>query len=296
MNKVLIIGQNGQVSTYLQRALKGDYQLLVADRQTLDLAAVEQIQATLEKLQPTLIVNPAAYTAVDLAEQESELAFQINRDAVAEIAQYCKRSNTPLIHFSTDYVFSGELPPGDELAPYTETDQTGPTGVYGQSKLEGELAIEKAGAPALILRTAWVYSNAGKNFYKTMLSLAESRDELSVVADQVGAPTYAGSIAEATRALVDTILSQGGIHPDQIGVYHFTCQGQTSWCEFARAIFVENGVSNITVNGIPASDYPTPAQRPAFSVLDGRKLKSVFGITLPHWGTALSQCAVETKR
>ncbi len=289
MKKILLIGQNGQVSTYLQRVLPSE-SLLVANRELLDLSKVNQIQAVLAELKPDLIINPAAYTAVDLAESETELAYAINRDAVAQIAQYAASHQVPLIHFSTDYVF-----PGDADKPYKETDVPGPTGVYGASKLAGEKAVLDSGAPAVVLRTAWVYSNHGKNFYKTMLNLAESRDELSVVADQIGAPTYAGSIAEATKRLVDIILEQGGLQDEQSGIYHFTCAGQTSWCEFARAIFVENEVTNITVNPIATADYPTPAKRPAYSVLEGSKLKSVFGIALPHWGTALAQCAVETK-
>jgi len=295
MNKVLLIGQNGQVTTYLQRALgvgeaSSSYQLEVAGRDQLDLSKIESIATRLEEIKPDLIINPAAFTAVDLAEEESATAFAINRDAVKEIACYCAEQNTPLIHFSTDYVFAG-----DAKEAYLETDTPAPTGVYGESKLAGEQAILDSKAPAIILRTAWVYSNHGKNFYKTMLALAANRDELSVVADQVGAPTYAGSIADATKVLVDLILEQGQIKDEQRGIFHFTCQGQTSWCDFARAIFVENEVTKITVNGISTKEYPTPAQRPAFSVLNLDKLKDTFGIALPHWGTALAHCAAETK-
>ena len=289
MKKILLIGRNGQVTTYLQRVLSGDFTLELAGRESLDLSDIESIEPVLSAYAPDIIINPAAFTAVDLAETEQEAAFKINSHAPAAIAQYCKQHNTPLIHFSTDYVFSGEAE-----QPYLETDETAPTGVYGQSKLEGEQAILNSGAPAIILRTAWVYSNHGKNFYKTMLNLASSRNELSVVADQVGAPTYAGSIADTTRMLVERVLEQGGIKPEQVGVYHFTCQGQTSWCEFAKAIFVENGVNDITVNGISTQEYPTPAKRPAYSVLNLDKLKNTFGLSLPHWGTALAQCAVET--
>lgn len=289
MSKILIIGQHGQVSTYLQRAM-GDYDLVVAGRDIVDLSVPGEVYQALANLQPDFIINPAAYTAVDAAEENQDQAFTINRDAVAEIARYCEANDTPLIHFSTDYVFSGE-----SETPYTETDLVGPTGVYGQSKLGGELAVLKSGASAIILRTSWVYSNHGKNFYKTMLGLSEQRDELNVVNDQFGAPTYAGSIASACKQLVDVVLEQGGLEPEQAGIYHFTCQGQTSWAEFAKSIFVENEITKMTVNGIPSTDYPTPAQRPAYSVLNGKKLLDVFGIALPHWGTALSQCVVETK-
>ena len=290
MKKILLIGQNGQVTTYLQRVLSGDYIVEVAPRSSLDLTKLDAIASVLKSYSPDLIINPAAYTAVDLAEQEHEAAFQINRDAPAEIAKYCGANNTPLIHFSTDYVFSG-----DAKAPYSELDETAPTGVYGQSKLEGEQAILNSGAPAIILRTAWVYSNHGKNFYRTMLNLAKNRDELSVVADQVGAPTYAGSIAHATKELAELILNQGEIKPEQVGVYHFTCQGQTSWCEFAKAIFIENDVNGMMVHGISTKEYPTPAKRPAYSVLNLDKLKQTFDIALPHWGTALAHCTAETK-
>lgn len=290
MKKVLLIGQNGQVTTYLQRALVGDYSLEVAARESLDLLKTDAIEDVLASYSADLIINPAAFTAVDLAETQADAAFKINRDAPAAIAQFCKNNHTPLIHFSTDYVFSG-----DTEDAYCESDKTLPSGVYGQSKLQGEQAILSSGAPAIILRTSWVYSNHGKNFYKTMLSLSEGRDELSVVSDQVGSPTYAGSIADATKLLVEKILEQGGINDDQIGVYHFTCQGQTSWCEFAKAIFVENEVTKMTVNGITTAEYPTPAKRPAYSVLNVDKLKNTFDISLPHWGTALAHCAAETK-
>lgn len=290
MAPILIIGQNGQVSHYLQKALAADYELIVAGRDLIDLAKLEQIYPALAQIKPALIINPAAFTAVDLAEEESELAFTINRDAVAEIGRYAHDTTTPLIHFSTDYVFDG-----NGSSPYREEDVAEPTGVYGHSKLTGEQRLLETGAPAIILRTSWVYSNHGKNFYKTMLMLAESRDELSVVGDQVGAPTYAGSIAQACKELLDIIVSQGQIKPEQAGVYHYSCQGQTSWAGFAKAIFRVNGLEKIQVNEIPTSEYPTPAQRPAYSVLSGEKLHSTFGIRLPDWQDALSQCAAENK-
>ena len=290
MKTVLIIGKNGQVSTYLQNVLKGDYEVVVAARDQIDLSKLDQIQPALQNIKPSLIINPAAFTAVDLAEQESELAFTINRDAVKEIATYSKTTETPLIHFSTDYVFSG-----DADVAYTETDKPAPTGVYGQSKLEGENAVLESDAPAILLRTSWVYSNLGKNFYKTMLALTESRSELSVVADQVGAPTYAGSIAEATNTLVGIIFRQGKVEDSHKGVYHLTCGGQTSWAEFAKTIFSENQKNDMTVNSITTSEYPTAAKRPAFSVLNNDKLQSVFGVSLPTWQDALSECVEETK-
>lgn len=287
---VLIIGENGQVSRSLQDALAENYKLHVTNRDELDLTKPEMIQPVLAALSPSVIINPAAYTAVDAAEQASDAAFTINRDAVAEIAQYCASNNTPLIHYSTDYVFGGNA-----KTAYLEQDQTAPNSIYGQSKYEGEQAILQSGAPALILRTSWVYSNYGKNFYKTMLMLSQTRDELSVVNDQQGSPTFAGSIAEATKALLEKVVQQGQISIEQSGIYHLTCEGHTTWCEFARQIFSLNGVDKMAVNGIPSSEYPTPAKRPSFSVLNGDKLAQTFGIRLPDWQDALAHCVVQTK-
>lgn len=289
MKTVLIIGQNGQVSTYLQKTLSGDYSLIVADRSKIDLSEPGKVGLALERLNPSVIINPAAYTAVDMAEEESDLAYLVNRDSVAQLASYCAKSNTPLIHFSTDYVFNGQ---GD--TPYTELDPPAPSGVYGASKLAGERAIIESGAPAIILRTSWVYSNHGKNFYKTMLGLAESRDELSVVADQIGAPTYAGSIAAACKQLLDIILEQGGITSVQSGVYHFSCGGETSWADFAKALFIANGITNIKVHSITTDQYPTPAKRPAYSVLNCNKLQDTFAIALPNWERAVLDCVADT--
>lgn len=286
MATIVIIGKHGQVSHYLQKALK-DYQLIVLDRQQLDLCDTDKIVPVLQQYKADLIINPAAYTAVDQAEQDVDEAYAINRDAVGEIARFCADSNTSLIHYSTDYVFNG-----DTDTPYTESSATSPNGIYGKSKLAGEQAVLNSGARALILRTSWVYSNQGKNFYKTMLSLAESRDELSVVNDQAGAPTYAGSIAAVTASLVEIIVQQDGIKEQQSGIYHFTCAGQTTWFDFAKALFIAKNLK-IKVNPIPSSEFPTPVKRPAFSVLDNSLLQSTFGVNLPDWQLALEQCASE---
>ena len=291
MRKVLVLGQNGQVSHYLQNALSVDYDLHVSSRDELDLSNTARIAGYLKQISADVIINPAAYTAVDKAEEESELAFKINRDAVKEIASYCASTNTPLIHFSTDYVFSGNA---DKA--YLESDKTEPKSVYGQSKLEGEQMIIQSGAPALILRTAWVYSNQGTNFYKTMLRLAQERTELSIVNDQFGSPTYAGSIAKITKTVLDQVIKQGGIGDLQKGIYNLTCQGKTSWYEFAKRIFQLHGHHQLEVKGIPSNEYPTPAQRPAFSVLNGDKLQSVFGVRLPSWDDALQECVMQTKQ
>ena len=286
---VALIGQHGQVSTYLQRAFKHqkEISLLVLGREELDLSQPDTISESLKGVEFDLLINPAAFTAVDLAEEQHEESFAINRDAAEQLALVCVERNTPMIHYSTDYVF-----PGDAVEPYVETDATGPTGVYGKSKLEGENAILATGAKAIILRTAWVYSNVGKNFYKTMLGLSESRNELSVVNDQVGSPTYAGSIADATLKLSRALLEQG-VRDDQFGVYHLTCQGHTHWADFAQSLFRANGIGHMTVNGIPSSEYPTPAKRPEYSVLNCAKLADQFGIALPNWKDALHDCARE---
>lgn len=300
MAKIVIIGKHGQVSHYLQKALsrfsldkqqntqQAD-QLIVLDRQQLDLSDTDKIVTVLSQQGADLIINPAAYTAVDQAEQEVDEAYLINRDAVSEIARFCAQTDTPLIHYSTDYVFNG-----DANSAYTEDCATSPNGIYGKSKLAGEHAVLESGAKALILRTSWVYSNQGKNFYKTMLSLSESRDELSVVSDQIGAPTYAGSIASVTASLVEIIKQQQGITQAQSGVYHFTCGGQTSWYDFAKALFAANNVT-MTVHPIPSSEFPTPVKRPVFSVLDNARLQATFGLSLPDWQSALQHCASEER-
>lgn len=294
MKRILLIGQHGQVSTYLQRAFreqgKADIEVVVANRQQLDLSKPAALATALAGFKADMIINPAAYTAVDLAEEEADLAYLINRDAVAEIAKFSAQAKIPLLHFSTDYVF-----PGNAKQPYQETDQTAPTGVYGASKLAGEQAILSSDAAALILRTSWVYSNHGKNFYKTMLALAETRDELSVVADQFGSPTYAGSIAMVCKQLAERILLSGGINQAERGVYHFSCQGATSWHEFAQRIFSAHGKNQIKVHPITTKDFPTPAQRPAYSVLNNQKLQDVFELALPAWERALSACVAESE-
>ncbi|MEO0368254.1 MAG: dTDP-4-dehydrorhamnose reductase, partial [Pseudomonadota bacterium] len=231
--RVGIIGEHGQVSTYLQRriAIEPTLEAVVIDREQLDLTNLDAIRPALEAAELDMLINPAAYTAVDNAESEPELCDVINHRAVRQLAEYANQAGVPLIHFSTDYVFAG-----DASEPYVETAATGPSGVYGATKLAGEKAILESNAPAIILRTAWVYSTVGKNFYKTMLALSESRDELKVVADQIGSPTYAGSIADATINLAKQVLHKD-FDSEAFGVYHLSCQGHTSWAEFARSIF-----------------------------------------------------------
>jgi len=263
MPRILLIGRSGQISTYLQPKLEPLGELVVCGSDELNLAQSDSIIPVLEQARPDIIVNPAAYTAVDKAEEEPELAYAINRDAPGVLADWCAKNSTPLIHFSTDYVFDGNA-----KTPYVEVDTPAPSGVYGASKLAGERAIMHTDAPAIILRTAWVYSNHGKNFYKTMLALAQSRTELSVVADQIGGPSFAGCLAQGCANIIEQIIAQPDLASKCAGVYHFSCGGETSWHGFAEKIFAANNLTAITVNGIPTHEYPTPAKRPAFSVLD----------------------------
>ena len=285
--KIVLIGVNGQVGQYLQSSLSAiGLDVVGLSRQELDLTMTDEIEEILDQIQPDMIINASAYTAVDKAESEPRLAHVVNAIAPQAMAEYAKKANIAIIHFSTDYVFAG-----DAVRPYLETDETNPQGVYGASKLAGEQAILATGAKAFIFRTAWVYSQKGHNFFKTMLKLAESRTELNVVNDQVGSPTSAAAIAEATMKIVQKIMT-GRDFP--LGVYHMTCQDQTHWAEFAQVIFALHD-RQVTVNGIPSTEYPTPAQRPSFSVLDNQKLVDVFAVRLPHWREALRACVKEGK-
>lgn len=288
MKQIVLCGANGQVGSYLQKVLSSDYDVVAVTRREIDLTKVDTIQTSLKQLNPDLIINAAAYTAVDAAETDQENAFLVNNKAVEQLAIYSSKNNVPLIHYSTDYVFSG-----DAEQPYIEDSEPSPNGVYGESKLAGEQAVVDADAPAVILRTSWVYSNVGKNFYKTMKRLAGDHDELSVVSDQIGSPTYAGSIADATKKMVGIIFQQGELLDSQRGIYHFSCNGYTSWHGFASELLKMNGFDKIKINAIQTSEFPTPAKRPAYSVLDNSKLAETFSIRLPDWRQALQDCVAE---
>ena len=285
---ILISGKTGQVAVELQKHLAGLGNLIVLGRDVLDLSQPEQIRAQVRAHKPDLIIIAAAHTAVDQAESEPELAFAINATAPGVFAEEAAALGIPLIHYSTDYVFDGSKP-----APYTEDDATNPLGVYGKSKLAGELAIAASGAQHLILRTSWVYSTHGKNFLLTMQRLLQERPELRVVADQIGAPTWAGTIAQSTRALIERW--QAG-EAGAWGTYHLTAQGETSWFGFTQAIAAHlsaQGKTCATLEPIPASAYPTPAARPQNSRLDCSKLAREWGVTQPDWEAALSACLAE---
>ena len=280
MNKTLLIGAKGQVGRELQSTLSGDVTAL--GREDLDLTQKELICQVVNSLQPDLIVNAAAYTAVDKAETEKDLAESINAIAPKILAAECAKIGAILIHISTDYVFDGT-----KNTPYLEADKTNPLGVYGQTKRAGEIAIQNSEAKHIILRTAWVYGTYGKsNFVKTMLRLAKEREELRVVTDQVGSPTRALDIANAIAALT--------VRDNCESIYHFTNSGVASWYDFAVAIFEEAEKLGFPLKikqvlPIATSEYPTPAKRPAYSVLSSKKISKILGNHPPHWRESLRE-------
>lgn len=283
--RILICGQHGQVSRELQHRLGAVGELMVLGRDQLDLAQPEQIRQQVQRLRPDLIINAAAHTAVDQAESEPDIAFAINAIGPGILAEEALALDVPLIHYSTDYVFDGSKP-----QPYTEDDEPNPLGVYGKSKLAGERAISAVNGKHLILRTSWVYSTHGRNFLLTMQRLLQEKPELRIVADQIGAPTWAGTIAGSTRALIERWQSGDA---GAWGTYHLTAQGETSWFGFAQAIgeaLREQGKPCANLLPIPSSDYPTPAARPLNSRLDCRRLQQEWGVSQPDWQTALREC------
>ena len=292
MQKILLTGVNGQVGHALKTKLS-KYEVFALLREQLDLTKAHDIRRVVREIKPDLIINPAAYTAVDKAESEPELAYAINATAAQILAEEAARLNAALIHFSTDYVYDGTKP-----SAYVETDAVNPMSVYGKSKLAGEDAIRAVGLPHLILRTSWVYGAYGKNFLKTILRLAAERDSLRVVADQLGAPTSSESIADGVVQLVEAWqISQ----ENQSGIFHLTNADVTSWhgfsceivSEYNRLKSIKNwpalkvGVENIAA--ITTADYPTPAARPANSRLDNSQLKNTFNVALPSWQAGLQQ-------
>jgi dTDP-4-dehydrorhamnose reductase len=282
--RILITGKNGQVGTELSRLYHSRGDVVLTGREECDLSSEQAIRDTVDRVKPTVIINAAAYTAVDQAEKEPGLCFAINAHAPQVLAQEAARLGALLIHYSTDYVFNGEKP-----EPYLETDPIRPINVYGESKAAGEAAIAQAATRYLVLRTSWVYGAHGKNFLRTMLRLGAERPELRVVDDQLGAPTSAAAIASATARLVEQSLSGQSLSGAQ-GIYHMTAAGSTSWCGFARAIFQAGVLSTQPlVQPIASSDYPTPARRPANSVLSNDKFAHAFGFRLPSWQQQLNE-------
>ena len=275
--KILITGINGQVSHGLMQQLT-DHELIGITRKNYDLNKPDQIRQVIDQHQPDLIINPAAYTKVDQAEDEPELAFLINRDAPKVMAEKAREYNIPFIHFSTDYVFEGE-----KKVAYLETDPTNPLGVYGASKWAGEEAIQHVGGKFYIFRTSWVYSNIGHNFYLTIKGLSEKRDEIRVISDQFGVPTSSYFIAKHTQNIIKQLSSKN------TGIYHLVPDGQCSWCEFAKQIITKT-TPTFDINNILPVDtdqYPTNAKRPKSSVLDNSLIKTVFMLKFDDWITEL---------
>jgi dTDP-4-dehydrorhamnose reductase len=287
--RILIVGVAGQVGVELQRSFAGHGTLTAVDRETFDMADAEQTRALVQREKPDVILNAAAYTAVDRAESEPAVAKAINEIAPRVLAEEALRLNALLVHYSTDYVFNGE-----KREPWVEDDVPSPLNVYGESKLGGEEAIRQVGGRYLIFRTSWVYGPHGKNFLLTMLRLGRERSQLSIVDDQVGSPTTSIELARATRAIVEGALSGkfGDAH-DWAGLYHMTCGDAVSWCGFARAIFAQAAtrmnMQPPEVLPIGSEEYPTPAKRPRYSILSNQKLKDKFGIGLASWQDALDQ-------
>lgn len=293
--RILLLGKDGQIGWELQRTLQPLGEVIALGRDTCDLARPADVRNAVRTAAPDVVVNAAAYTAVDKAESEPELAFAINADAVALLAEEAQRRRIALVHYSTDYVFDGR-----KNEPYVEEDPVAPLSAYGRSKLAGERAIVASGAAHLILRTSWVYASRGRNFLRTILKLAREREELRVVNDQIGAPTWARTLAEVTalmlarcgsdRESVAQALSERG------GLFHATASGETTWFGLAREIFAHLPDPQRRLRSlqpIATAEYPTAAQRPANSRLSCARLVQVWGLHLPHWKQALELCLAE---
>jgi dTDP-4-dehydrorhamnose reductase len=293
MAKILVTGGTGQLGQSIKRLANQypNFEFTFPERDVLDLTEQKSIADYFNQHSFQYIINCAAYTAVDKAESEPENADQINHRSVEEIEKIAKKQNSTLIHISTDYVFNGQ-----SFKPYTEDNKTSPTSVYGLTKLHGEQAVLEQDSAGCIIRTSWVYSEYGNNFVKTMLKLGKERDSLGVIFDQVGTPTYALDLAQAIMDIVieneeSGILSEDS--PEQ-RIFHFSNEGVCSWYDFAKAIFEISGV-DCHVNPIETKDYPTPAKRPHYSVLNKAKIKSAFGIEIPYWKDSLSNCLQRLK-
>jgi dTDP-4-dehydrorhamnose reductase len=294
--RVLIVGCTGQIGTELQRAFAGHALVAAADRRMLDLSNEQQIREVVRRVEPEAIINAAAYTAVDRAESEEELAAAINARAPGILAEEARRAGALFVHYSTDYVFDGS-----SRRPWTENDIPHPLGVYGATKLAGEESIREVGGRYLIFRTSWIYGPHGKNFLLTMLRPGRERESVSVVDDQFGAPTTSSEVARATYAIIDGVQSgRFGRAEDWAGTYHMTCSGWTTWYGFAQAIFERAapllGGRRPAVAPISSSEYPTPAKRPRYSVLSNERLRERFGIQLAGWEEALGEAMAGMSR
>ena len=285
MMNVLVTGSNGQLASCIKDLAKRDTSLnfIYTDYQELDICDLNQIELFFKSNQKIdYCINCAAYTAVDKAESEVEKTFEINAQGAKNLAIVCSEFDTVLIQVSTDFVFDGE-----KTEPYTETDVANPISVYGASKLQGEVEIQKTYKKHFIIRTSWLYSEHGNNFMKTMLRLAETRDEISVVSDQIGTPTYAGDLANVILKIITS-------NTRSFGLYHYSNEGETSWYDFAKAIFEASNLK-IKVNAIKTEAYPTPAKRPVYSVMDKTKIKSVLKMKTLDWQDSLKKAIASNK-
>jgi dTDP-4-dehydrorhamnose reductase len=286
--RIAVTGRQGQLARALAEAGPGlNVEIVNLGYPELDLAVPETVEAVLQAATPDIVVNAAAYTAVDLAEREPEQAYAVNATGAGAVAAAARTLGVPVIHLSTDYVFDGR-----QTTPYRETDPVAPSSVYGATKLAGEQAVAKATPDHVILRTAWLYAPYGKNFVRTMLSLARNRDEVRVVADQHGCPTYALDLAVAIIAVAQNVSNRPD-HPQLRGVFHLAGDGETTWADFAAAIFAfvaAKGARTPKLTQISSADYPTAASRPLNSRLDCRKLARIHGLSLPSWRTSLKTC------
>lgn len=287
MDKILVTGANGQLGSELKElfSAKSINNVLFTDQAELDITCKDAVLSFLKSNNISIIINCAAYTAVDKAEDEPEVARRINSDAAAILAEAAKENSALLVHISTDYVFNGNGP-----RPYRESDSTSPASVYGKTKLAGEKAVEESGCRYIIIRTAWLYSEYGNNFAKTIIRLAQERGLVSVVFDQTGTPTYAGDLANAIAEVVshkdDPEFHKNG----EKRIYHFSNEGVCSWYDFALEIVERAGIKTATVKPVTSDQFPSKASRPAYSVLDKGLIKSIYGITIPHWKISLIKC------
>lgn len=289
MTKILITGANGQLGSEIRKSssLFPDFSFVFTDLNELDITNPIAVEAMLADEQPQWLINCAAYTAVDKAEMEEEMAWVINAVAPAILAEKSNAIGCRYVQISTDYVFNGK-----NYLPYVEEDEVCPTSVYGNTKLEGELISLTNNPNTLIIRTSWLYSSFGNNFVKSMIRLGNERDQLNVIFDQIGTPTYAGDLAMAILEIIHK--TESGVCEFVPGTYHYSNEGVCSWYDFAIAIHQIYGI-NCQVNAIESKDYPSPVARPPYSVLNKSKIKSIFGIQIPYWQKSLEKCIIEIK-
>jgi len=289
--RILLTGKTGQVGWELNRALSKIGTVSALDRNQMDLSKPETLRTVIREVKPNIIINSAAYTAVDKAESEPELAMTVNGIAPGVIAREAKKIGAGMVHYSTDYVFDGKA-----MSPYVENDLACPLGVYGKSKLAGDNEIIQAGIPHIIFRTGWVYSLRGSNFLLTMQKLAQTKNEIKVVDDQRGSPTWSRSIAEGTAQILGQCFSKSQKFSHS-GIFNMSCGGESSWFGFAKKILETSGLlKNTELIPIPTTEYPTPAIRPKNTLLSNRKLKQTFHYEMPYWQDALRDCLGNTSK